>query len=405
VKSFHYQGVSRYGETVTGRLKGFDQGDVVKNLREQGISPTHIDIEKTGSAFLGRELRNPFKKTNGMDDMAHLSWELHYLLKSGVPLLTALEGLKNNYQGSHFEAIIKQLIATLYAGHTFSTALAEHPRYFDNLMVSMVRIGETTNKLDEMFLLHHQYLNRNRDFKRQLTNILKQPILGLVGITFTLLVINISVVPSLVRIFNTFHAELPFITRIMIEMSNVTVNYWPHMLATVAGLVIGFQLYVSTPAGRYKWHKTIFQLPMVGKLLRRFVIVRLINSLSVAIHAGIPSANALEMALETCENLYARDKVKQILKKMDMGISFAESVVMVDFFDPMIQQMIDVGEKTSNFAEMISDVAEFTNRELEHKIQATTSSMQPIFTLVLAVMVGFVAISLFLPMWDIIYAV
>jgi MSHA biogenesis protein MshG len=405
MNTFCYQGMTRYGEAVSGEIKGFGEGDVSEKLKRQGISPTQLVMKTVKTPFFSREVSNPFKKGPNLDDLAHFNWELHYLLKSGIPLLAALQGLENNYHDHPFGPVIRQLIATLYAGHKLSTALAEHPKFFDKLMISMIRIGEITNKLDEMFLLHHQYLNKSKMFKRQLTDILKQPILGLVGITGTLFVINVSVVPSLVRIFKTFNAELPFLTRLMIAMSEFTVNFWPHMLASLILSLLGFRLYISTQSGRYKWHKAIFRLPMIGQLLYRFTVVRLISSLSVAIHAGIPPSHALALVLGTCENAYARDRINKILEKVERGASFSDSVAAVKFFDPMIQQMIDVGEKTSNFPEMIREVAEFTNRELEHQIRATTSSMQPIFTLIMAIMVGFVAVSLFLPMWDIIYAV
>lgn len=405
MNKFQYQGRTPYGEVVRGVVEGFDETAVAEKLSAQGITVTDIRAVSGGWAFLAKEVPNPFREKSDLDALTHLTWELHYLIKAGIPLIQALEGLQRNYARHFFGPVIRQMMITLHAGYNLSTALAEHPHFFNELMISMVRIGERTDRLSEMFLLYHQYLNTSRNFRRQLVDILKQPTLGIIGIIGLFFLINLAIVPALVRIFRLFHADLPLPTRMMIALSTGVSEHWHHLLIGLVVALILFRLAILTRRGRLAWHRFIFYLPVVGRLLYQFMIVRMISSLSVAIHAGIPPTLALTMVMETIDNTYVHGKMKRILYRLETGASFTESMASVDFFDPMIVQMLDVGEKTSRFGEMIQEVAIFSNRELDHRISSTTSSLQPILTMIMAVMVGFVAVTLFVPMWDIIYAI
>jgi MSHA biogenesis protein MshG len=262
--TFAYKGRNSGGQLVEGVLEGANAGAIADLLHGQGLTPVDIRESPTAATKSAPNLSATlFAPKVSTIDLLLFSRQMHRLLKSGVPIMRALNGLREAATNPTLKGVIGEVRESLEGGRDLSQALARHPRIFSPFYLSMIRVGEATGLLEEIFFRLFEHLEFERYMREQVKAALRYPSFVIVAMAVAIVVINIFVIPVFAEVFAGFGAELPLMTRALLGFSALMVNYWPHLLAIVIGCVLVFRAWVGTVNGRYEWTECLcaYRLP------------------------------------------------------------------------------------------------------------------------------------------------
>jgi len=397
---FAYKGRDRGGRLVEGVLEGADSGAVAGQLSGTGVTPIEITPTRAASgsspALFGRLREQGIGHTEVLLFCRHM----YTLLKSGVPIMGALKGLQGSAENKAFSAVIQGLRENLDSGHELSVCLARHPRVFDPFFVSMVRVGEVTGTLEEIFLRLFNHLEFEKFMRDQVKSAVRYPTFVVGTMALAIVIINIFVIPAFAKVYQGFKAELPAITKGLIGFSNFTVAYWPAMLVAIAAVVFAFRLYVNSSAGRLAWDEFKMKVPVAGPIVLKATLARFARSFALAIRSGVPAVQALTITASTVDNVHVARKIESMREGVERGDSVLRTAVATSIFTPIVLQMVAVGEETGALDDLMSEIADMYQREVEYDLKSLASQIEPILVVCLGVLVLILALGVFLPIWD-----
>jgi MSHA biogenesis protein MshG len=283
--------------------------------------------------------------------------------------------------------------------------MAEYPKVFSQLFVSIVHVGENTGQLEKAFLQLSQYLELEMDTRKRIKTAMRYPTFVILAIVIAMVILNIFVIPQFAEIFGRFNVELPLATRILIGTSSFFVNYWPLLLVLTIGSVFLVRWYVGTPKGRMLWDKTRLRLPVVGSVIERSLLARFSRSFAMMVGAGVPLNQALSLVASAVDNAFMAERIVEMRRGIERGESLLRNAISSELFTPLVLQMISVGEETGQVDELLTEAAEFYEREVDYDLKSLTARIEPILITVVAGMVLILALGIFTPMWDMMRAV
>jgi len=401
---FAYKGRNGRGDLVEGTLEGDDSGAIADQLVKNGITPTEIrSFRGISGISLGKPgwLKRLFtEKPVTPMDLLLFSRQMYTLLKAGVPIMRALAGLQESTQNPTFAAMIGDLRASLDSGRELSTAMRRHPKVFSPFYVSMVQVGEMTGMLDETFIRLYDHLEFERDMRERIKTAMRYPGFVMLAMVIAIVVVNLFVIPAFAKVFAGFHAELPLMTKMLIGFSGFMVNYWLLMLAMVFGAVMSFRFYINTPEGRYQWDRYKFKLPIAGKIILKSTLARFARSMALSFKSGMPVLQGMSVVSMVVDNEFMRSRIEQMREGVERGESILRTAVEAGVFNPVVLQMIAVGEETGDLDGLMFEVADMYQREVEYEVKTLSSQIEPILIVFLGILVLILALGVFLPMWD-----
>ncbi|MGH8757558.1 MAG: type II secretion system F family protein [Burkholderiales bacterium] len=398
---FAYKGRNARRELVRGRVESVDSAAVADQLFTIGITP--IDIFPAGEPALqeiGKWLSSTVADKVKLVDLMLLSRQMYTLLKAGVPILRSLSGLQESVQNRTLAAVLEDLRKSLDSGRELSVSLRGHPRIFSPFYVSMVRVGEITGTLEEIFLRLYHYLEFENEMRGRIQSALRYPAFVIITMGVALVVINLFVIPAFGSIYKGFKTELPIMTKLLIGFSNFTVHYWPLLLVILALAVFGFRAFVATSNGRYQWDKFKLRLPIAGQIMLKGTLARFARSFALAFKSGVPVVEALNVVAEVLENDYIAHRIRLMRDGVERGESVLRTAISTGVFTPVVHQMIAVGEETGELDDLMHEVAQLYEREVEYEVKTLSSQIEPILIIGLGVLVLVLALGVFLPIWD-----
>jgi MSHA biogenesis protein MshG len=402
VPFFAYKGRNARGELLRGVLEGADSGAIADQLFGTGVTPIEI-VPTTRGVKTGDDqgwwARLTEKRVTPMD-VQLFSRQIYTLLKSGVPIMRGLAGLQESAINSSFGRVLKDLRESLDSGRELSAAMRRHPEVFSAFYLSMVRVGEMTGRLEEVFLRLFDHLEFDRSMRERVTAATRYPIFVVVAIVAAIAIVNVFVIPQFVKVFEGFRTELPLMTRILIAGSGFVVAYWPVMLAAAAGTVLALRAWVATPAGRYAWDMHKLRLPLAGKIIVKGTMARFARSFALAQRSGVPIVQVLTLTAQTVDNAYLAARIEQMRDGVERGESILRTSVTAGIFTPVVLQMIAVGEESGRLDELMDEVAQMYERDVDYELKTLSSQIEPILIAFLGVMVLVLALGIFLPIWD-----
>lgn len=401
---FAYKGRNGRGDLVEGTLDGDDSGAIADQLINISITPTEIKpfrglskVDFSKSDWIKRQFTE--KPITPMDVML-FSRQMYTLLKAGVPIMRALAGLQESAQNPVFTVVLQDLRESLDSGRELSAALRRHPKVFSPFYVSMVQVGEMTGMLDVTFLRLYDYLEFERDMRERIKSAMRYPSFVIAAMVIAIFVINLFVIPAFAKVYAGFHAELPTVTKILIGFSGFMVNYWLLMSALIIGAAVGFRAYINTPDGHYKWDKYKFKLPVVGPIIFKATLSRFARGMALSFKSGMPILQGMNVVSMIVDNEFMRSRIEQMRDGIERGESILRTAVAAEVFNPVVLQMIAVGEESGDMDGMMFEVAEMYEREVKYDVATLSSKIEPILIVVLGAMVLVLALGVFLPMWD-----
>jgi MSHA biogenesis protein MshG len=395
---FAYTGRNGRGELVKGRLEGNDSGAVADQLLSTGITP--VDIQAAGNQPAAKALGSYFEPAVTLVDLMLFSRQMYTLLKAGVPIMRALSGLEESMINPTFKAIVVSLRASLDSGRELSAAMRRHPDVFSNFYISLVRVGESTGLLQDVFLRLYEHLEFEKEIRERIRSALRYPLFVVGAMAVALVVINMVVIPAFAKLFQGFNAPLPLMTRILIGASEFTLQYWPLLLALAVGGALGFRLWKRTPAGKYAWDRFKLRLPVAGKIINKATLARFARSLSLSLRSGVPVVQGLTAVAGVVDNDYLAGRIEKMREDVERGESVLRASSRAGIFTPVVLQMIAVGDETGELDDLMLEVAQLYEREVDYEIKTLAAQIEPILIVFLGVIVLILALGVFLPIWD-----
>jgi MSHA biogenesis protein MshG len=401
VPLFAYKGRNARGELMQGVLEANDSGAVADQLFSTGVTPIEINVTKvvakTSEDSLWERLSE--KKVNAMD-VQLFSRQMYTLLKSGVPIMRGLAGLQESAISKSFGRVIKDLRESLDAGRELSAAMRRHPDVFSAFYLSMIRVGEMTGRLEEVFLRLFDHMEFDRDMRDRVKSALRYPTFVIIAMVIAMIVVNIFVIPAFAKVFESFHAELPLMTRILLASSSFMQNYWGLLLVAALAGFFGFRAWVKSSKGRYQWDRIKLRIPIAGKIIHKATMARFARSFSLSARSGVPIVQALTVVSQTVDNAYLTSRVEQMRDGVERGESILRTAMTAAVFTPVVLQMIAVGEESGSLDDLMDEIAGMYEREVDYELKTLAAQIEPILITFLGVMVLVLALGIFLPIWD-----
>lgn len=396
---FQYKARDRHGDAINGTLDAASSDAVAAQLLEGGMTPVDISpATKEESRSLSLQDLFPVKVTD--TDLIQFSRQMYSLAKAGVPMLSALHGLAKSTRNSLLASTIAEVAQSLEAGRDLATSLGEHRDVFSLFYISMVRIGETTGQLDAIFLQLGEYLEKDKRTRDQIKSALRYPSFVIMAIIAAIGILNLFVIPSFAKVFASFGAELPLATQVLMATSSFTVAHWPELLVSLVALGLGARQYVGSEKGRYNWHRWKLKLPLAGDIIYRATLARFMRLFAMSTRAGVPLITALTVVARALDNDYVEERILSMQTGIERGESITQTAAATGMFDALVMQMMAVGEETGSIDTLLAEVGEYYEAEVEYDIQRLSARIEPILTVVIAIIVLILALGVFLPMWS-----
>jgi MSHA biogenesis protein MshG len=405
---FAYTGRTAQG-SVNGTVEAATAGAAAEVLMARGVTPLTIRQSGGGAAPVaadgaprkpGFDLQTWMQPKVQPVDKLLFSRQLHTLLKSGVPILRALAGLQDSATNPRMKQTLLEVRQSLGSGIELSMCLAQHPAIFDGFYVALVRVGEMTGRLEEVFLRLFHHLEFEQFMGQQVKSALRYPLFVMAAMAGAVMVINIMVIPAFSTVFASFGAELPLATRILVATSNFTLNYgWLMLAGSVAG---GWALrrWVRTPEGRLVWDRWKLQIPVAGKIVRKATLARFARSFSLSLKSGVPVEQAMSVVAATVDNAHMTQKIDGMRMSIEHGESILRAAMNAGVFTPIVLQMIAVGEETGAVDELMDEVAGLYTNDVQYDLKTLGQQIEPILIVFLGLLVLVLALGVFLPVWD-----
>ena len=395
--NYEYVARNRAGKQVRGTIAATDEQSVREQLRRRDLFVTSLRAGQGAQAQQSGLFR---RKKVGLGDMVVMSRQFATLVRAGLPLVECLYTLASQTTQPTLKQVLIDVRNDVLAGATLTTAMGRHPKIFSELYLSLVGAGEVAGALDETLQVAAEQLDKEQELREKVKAAFVYPIAVLVtagGVVFFLLTF---VVPVFAGVYEQFHAQLPAPTLLLVLMSKAIRSYWYVVLGTGFVCVKLFKRWQQTDAGRRICDRMKLKIPLLGPLNRKIAISRLTRTFSAMVSAGVPIISGLQTSARVTGNSVFMDVIVDAAQKVNEGAKLSTPLEQSGEFPSMVTRMIAAGEDSGNMDEMLRQVTSFYDRDIEYAVQRLTRLLEPLLTVVLGVVVGFVLLALYMPIFS-----
>ncbi len=396
MKKYTYKAKDPKGATVKGEVEASTASYAAKLVRQRGL--TVISIHESGAGILATftKARNNISAA----DVSTFTRQLSTMINAGLPITEALSILRSQTK-PQFQPIISQILADVEGGESLSTAFGRHPSVFSATYIALIRSGETGGVLDKILGRLADDLEKQQELKGKIKGALVYPAIIVIGMVIVAFVMMIFVIPRLTSLYTQFGAELPLPTRILIGASNVAVAIWPVLIILLLIGIWGYGEFYKTPFGRRRIDELKFQIPVFGPLQKEIYLTDLARTLALMVGAGVSLLEGLAVTAGVVDNVVISDALKDVAKQIEKGFPMAYSFAQhPEAFPYLFSQMVAVGEETGKMEEVLIKVGRVMEVESDQKVKTLTSAIEPIVMIVLGLGVGFLVVSIILPIYN-----
>ena len=397
---FKYSGRTARGDAVAGSLESESAESLANHLFARGITPTEIKPVAV-SQDVGAEL---WRRIGGgrpnLTDIILFSRQMYSITKAGVPLLRGLQSIAASTPNLMLRETLGSVIENLQGGRELSFAFGRYPDVFSKFYVSVIKVGESSGTLETSFLRMYEYLGMEKRIKDKVKAALRYPATVVGAIAIAIGIITLFVLPKFAPIFESLGDNLPWATRVLMGTSTFAAEYWYIVIAMIVAAVVGFKMFLRNPDGRYRWDKLKLRTPIIGGIVRRAGLAQICRSFALTLEAGLPVIQALNTIARAAGNEYLTERVLALRDGVERGEGLYRTSQTADLFTPLALQMIAIGEETGGLSEMLSEVADFYEREVDYDLENLSAAIEPLLIVAVGAMVTVLALGVFLPLWD-----
>ncbi len=403
---FEYRALTHRGRSTKGILDADTAKDARHQLRLDKVHVTDIwELDKKkkskakgkrGKLTLDLTLERGIKTR----DLAMFTRQFATLLGSGIQLADALRALVEQCENRGLERVLRNVKEEITTGNNLAEALAKHPRYFSDLYVNMVRAGEASGNLDQVLSQLAEYIQRQASLKGKVAAAVTYPaIMVLVGTAVVIFLMS-YVVPRITQVLKDRNQPLPFVTEVLVFISDFMASYWWIILIGVTALFFFFKAILATDAGRLRFDTMLLRMPLFGPLFSKQAISRFAVTFSTLLKSGLPALDALRIVALVVNNARLTQVINDIHGRILEGADIATPIKRSKVFPPMVGYMVSVGEQSGQLEDVLDRLSESYEEELDFAIQKLTASIEPIIIIFLAAIVGFIIAAVLLPLLD-----
>ncbi|ABE48350.1 type II secretion system F family protein [Methylobacillus flagellatus] len=392
--TFNYKAVDQTGKAAHGQIDALNEIDLELRLKRVGLDLITFRPSSLRPSILSRSKVS-------LQDLVIFCFQLEQLTSAGVPLLEGLVDLRDSTTNPHFQKIIGSLVSSVEGGKMLSQALAEYPYVFNRVFVSLIKAGEQTGRLPEIFRHLADTLKWQDELISQTRKLLAYPTFVLVVVVAAVIFLMAYLVPQMVSFLGNIGQALPLQTRILIAVSNAVVGYWwlilglPLLIATIFGIAIH-----RNPDVRYRYDFIKLHLPVTGNILNKIILARFSRYFALMYQTGIPVLDGIRSCEEVVDNLVVAEALNRAWQQINAGESMSDSFRNVGLFPPLVVRMIRVGESTGALDKALLNVSYFYDRDVNESVEKLLKMIEPALTVILGAILALIMFSVLGPVYD-----
>ncbi|MBN1522690.1 MAG: type II secretion system F family protein [Candidatus Aureabacteria bacterium] len=397
---FNYKARDKFGILIKGKVEERTREALAEHLQNSGYTIVSIweqsKFQKDFETFF-----NNLKQVK-KQEIIIFTRQLSGMLAAGLPLLTCLSSLASQTPNRKFAGIIEDIKKDVEAGSSLSEAMFKHPQLFPEVYVNMINVGEVSGKLEEVLQRLADLGFQQMEIKAKIKAAMIYPVF-LFGMMILISIGMLTwVLPRFVEIFEKTGKELPFFTRLLLNASYLLKNYWWAMLVGIIVAVVLFKKYLQNPKGKFNFDKFLLSTPVLGKLIMNYNIATMTQTLGNLLKSGVSLVQCLTVTENTVRNSVLKVILVELRENVVKGKGISEQLRMSGVFPPMVIQMISAGEQTGKLDEMLTEISEFYTVEVDYSIQNMTSVLGPLMLLIMAILVGSMALAVLIPIFSLV---
>jgi general secretion pathway protein F len=399
---YEYTALDGAGKNVNGIIDADSAVAARQKLRGSGIFP--VQVKKTSSKpkdvpSSSVTISNIFQRVKP-GELSATTRQLSILLGAGVTLVASLDAMIAQIANPLLKKIMAQVNESVNEGRSLAFSLSQHPKIFSQIYINMVRAGEASGSLDLVLDRLAEFSEHQDALRGRFRAALAYPVFMFFIGSIILFFLVTFIVPNITKIFSDMHQTLPLPSLMLIGVSNFLKSFWWLVLLVLSGCVILTKKLIKTPRGNHIWDEIKLRTPVIGAIYMKMAMARFGRTLGSLLRSGVPPLSALQIVRNIVNNTLIAEVIDNAMEEIEAGASLAKSLAQSRWFPPIVIQMISVGEQSGELENMLDKVADVYERETESKIMAMTSMLEPVMILVMGVVVGFIVISILLPIFE-----
>jgi len=399
---YEYTALERSGKRVKGIIDADSALAARQELRGTGIFPVGLNETSSKPDEASQDLRSVstlFKRVKS-GEFSAATRQLSILLGAGITLVESLDALISQISNPMLKKIMAEIKESVNQGNSLASSLAQHPKVFSEIYINMVRAGEASGSLDLVLDRLAEYSEHQHALKGRFRAALAYPVFMFFIGTLILLLLLTFIVPNITKIFSEMHQTLPLPTIVLIGVSNFLKTYWWLALIALGAIIMPAKKLLKTPKGRRLWDEVKLRIPSLGPINTKMAMARFGRTLGSLLKSGVPLISGLEIVRSIVGNTEIAEAVDNAIVQVEEGKGLSTPLAQSRWFPPIAVQMISAGERSGELDNMLKKIADIYEQEAESRIMAVTSMLEPVMILVMGLVVGFIVVSILLPIFE-----
>lgn len=413
---FLYKAKDQKGALIQGSMDADGRGAVVSRLQQMGYFPIAVDaaVRSGGKVVMAKPgaTSQPQAGTRGAGsfrlfrrgirsaDLAEFNRQLADLIGSGVPLVKALAILAKQTLNEELKQVVDGVLADVQGGATFADALAKYPKLFPKLYIAMIKSGEAGGMLDQVLSRLAEFSEQEESLKGRIKSALAYPVVMTLACGGAVFVMFAYVIPRITSTFRQLGQSLPWLTQVLIAISDFVALWWWAILLAVVGLVAAAWQFVSTAEGRAIWHRVQLRIPVFGVLVQKREVARFSRTLGSLLRNGVSILTSLEIVREVAENTLIRKEIDRVMDEITQGSGVAAPLRQSTVFPSVAVNMIAIGEETGRLPDVLLRIGDSYEADVDRQVKTLTSLIEPVIIVAMGLVVAFIVIAMLLPIFS-----
>lgn len=391
--NYSYKALTKNGDIKKGSLEAGSEQQLTGRLKEMGLIP--VEIKEESGLKRDMVIGNPVKTR----DLTIFCQQFKAVLEAGVSVLEALHLLIDQTENKYFKKIIEDLYHRVESGESLSSGMRQNEKYFPNILINMVEAGEMSGSLEVSLDRMAKHFEKEYKLKQSIKKATLYPMIVMIVALVVVVVLIVVVVPTFVTMFEGMEMELPASTKALLAISDFMVHKWYVLIPIVVGLIGALVVYARSELGSITLSRIKLKMPIIGPVQTKIVASRFSRTLSTLLASGLSLISALEIVAKVVDNYVVEKGLADARMQVSKGVALSKPIEEMNTFPPMINHMVKIGEETGQLEPILNKVADFYDDEVETAVAQLTTMLEPTIIVFLAIVVGFVVISIIQPMF------
>ena len=392
---YRYKAINKSGRMIEGVFDATSEGEVVAMIK--GNNYLAVDVKRDIETEAQIELFSPRVKKK---DLAIFCRQFFTMIEAGLGIVKCLDILELQTENKTLKVAIGEATEDVQKGLTLSEAMSKHPRIFPSILLSMIEAGEVSGNLDEILERMAIHFEKENKIENKIKGSLIYPIALMVVSVVVVIIMLVFVMPTFIGMFTGSGVELPFLTRVLLNISDSIKGYWYIYAGVIGLLVFGIRTYIITEDGRRNFDSLKLKLPVVKNTTAKVITSRFTRTMSTLMDSGIPLIKSMEVVSRVVNNKVIEERLTASIEEIRKGVPLSRSVRDIGVFPPMVDSMIKIGEESGSLDDILNKTADFYDEEVEAALTKLTTLLEPLLIVFMAVIIGFIVIAMYLPMFD-----